>query len=149
MARRAPPECGRWALAFEVVRLEGARGHHPFGHQTLDVSLAVFAALGVEAGEGFERRAFMDQVFGEVEQALHGAVPGHQLGRGVEHGDRLIEQVEPGEQQVEPAPVAGADEAGNRQFRQGRGRGIARKAVCVSRIILRRSPRFCQAGAGR
>jgi len=120
------------ALAFEVVRLEGTRGHHPFGHQTLDVALAVFAALGVEAGEGFERRAFMDQVFGEVEQALHGAVPGHQLGRGVEHGDRLIEQIEPGEQQVEPAPVAGATRL-EQAVPAGQGDGASRERPCACR----------------
>lgn len=112
------------AFAFEVVRLEGARGHHPFGDQTLDVALAVFAAFGVETGEGFEGRAFMDEVFGEIEQTLHGPIPSHESGRGIEHGDRLVEQIETGEQQVEPAPIAGADKARRgRQFRRGGGTG--------------------------
>ena len=112
------------AGALDVVRLEAARGGDALAHQGLDIARAVFAAFGVEAREILERGADAHHGLGEIEQAQHRLVPGHQLGRGVEHRDRLVEQIQPGEQQVvAPALLrrqGGIGEAFLFGFRHGR-----------------------------
>ena len=107
------------AGAFGVVGLEGANGGHAFGYQTFDFGVAaraaaVLAALDVEAHEGLERRADAHHVFGKVEQAQQGLVPGNQLGRGVEDRDGLVEEVEAGQQQVVAAQLFRGAGAGAR-----------------------------------
>jgi hypothetical protein len=82
------------------MRLKGTGGGNALKDQGVDVAGAVFAALCVEADEVLEGRADSHHGLGEVEQAQHGLVPGHQLGGGVEHGNCLVEQVQPCQQQV-------------------------------------------------
>jgi len=88
------------SCALDVVRLEAACSGDAFADEGVDVALAVLAALGIEAHEVFEGRAHAHHGLGEVEQAQQRLVPGDELWGGVEHRDRLVEQVEAGEQQV-------------------------------------------------
>ena len=88
------------AHALDVVGLKGARRSHARGDQCLHVTFTVLATFGIEAHEGFEGRADLDQRFGEVEQAQQCLVPGHQLGGGIEHRNGLVEQVQSCHQEV-------------------------------------------------
>ena len=84
------------ADALDVVRREGAGCGQALGHQHLGIARAVFAAAGVVANEGLERRAEAGHALREIEQAHVGAVPGHQAQLGVEDRQPLVEQVESG-----------------------------------------------------
>lgn len=84
------------ALAFGDMRRKAAGGGNPFGNLAFDVTRAVFATRCVKADETLEGRTDVSHRGREVEQAQEGFVPRHQAQCGIEHGDALIKQVEPG-----------------------------------------------------
>jgi len=94
------------AHTLDVVRHELAGLVHAGGHGGVNVVFAVFATLGVVADEALERGAHKGQISREIKQLQEGAVPGDQLQISVEHGETLVEQVEPRLQGL-LTPVAG------------------------------------------
>lgn len=82
-----------------------------------------FKALLIENADPHQR-------LGEIQQAQHGLVPGDQLGRGVEHRDGLVEEIEAGQQQVVAAQLlrgAGARGGGGFMARIRGCRAAARR----------------------
>ena len=89
-------------VALGVMRGNAARQAHALGHQRFHIAGTIFAALGIKAHEGLERRPHKRHLGRKVQQAQKSLVPRHDMQLAVNHGQALVQQIESRLKQLVP-----------------------------------------------